>query len=130
MTPQLTGVFEGRREAKESALAPVGVICTTGTTIVFVTCGTSVIESLLGARFDYRLTPQLVVGAGATYLVDEFKGAARTDHTISPLASIKYFATPSLILALDYRRVNFDSTGLVVPGYVRNVFLASVNGRF
>jgi len=127
VAPNVTAVFEGRREAKESALLPLVVpaACVT----VTVTCGSSLIETLIGARVDYMIVQNLVIGVGATYLIDEFLGANRTDRSWSPLVSVKYLVTPRVTLGFDYRYLNFDSSGLAVPGYYRSVYLFSLNGR-
>jgi hypothetical protein len=73
--------------------------------------------------------PNVFVGAGASYLVDEFQGAGRTDRTLSPLVSVKYLVNPYLTLGFDYRNVNFDSSGFGVSTYYRNVYLLSFNAR-
>jgi len=119
IAPRWTAVFEGRRQALESALNPTGA----------VNGGVSVVESLLGARLDYAVLPNLIVGVGATYLEDEFKGANRTDHSWSPLVSVKYLVTPFVTLGFDYRNVSFDSSGFGVGNYARNVYLLSINAR-
>ncbi len=120
IAPDWTAVFAGRRDALESGLNPTGA----------VNGGVSLIESLVGGRLDYRVRPDLVVGAGATYLVDEFLGAGRTDGTLSPLVSVKYFPTRNVTLGFDYRNVSFGSNGLGVLSYYRNVYLLSVNAKF
>ncbi|MBI1202862.1 MAG: outer membrane beta-barrel protein [Rhodopseudomonas sp.] len=113
LAPRWTGVVEGRRNALESGLNG----------------GVSLIESVGAARLDYALLPNLIVGGGASYLVDEFQGAGRTDRSLSPLVSVKYLMSPNVTLGFDYRNVAFDSAGTGVPSYYRNVFLFSVNGR-
>jgi len=120
VTDALTLGIEGRRDAREASLSG-GVI---------LNDGVSVIESVAATRADYRLLPNLVVGAGVSYIQDEFQGAARTDSAWSPLASIKYFATPNLTIGFDYRYVNFTSTGFGVPAYNRDIYLLSLNGHF
>jgi hypothetical protein len=119
LAPRWTAVVEGRRQALESALNPFGA----------PNGGSSVVESLIGARLDYAVLPNLVIGAGATYLVDEFKGAGRTDYTLSPLVSVKYFVNPFVTVGFDYRYANFDSSGFAVGDYYRNVYLFSINAR-
>jgi hypothetical protein len=113
MLPKLTSTVLGSRDAKESALNGGG----------------SLLESVAGIRFDYQINPQLSVGAGTIFSVQEFIGANRADRTWSPLASAKYVLTPNLTLAFDYRYLAFDSTGFGTLGYVRNVFLVALNGR-
>lgn len=113
LAPRWTAVAEGRRNALESKLNG----------------GVSLIESLIAGRLDYAVTSNLIVGAGASYLVDEFKGAGRTDHALSPLVSVKYLVNPNLTLGFDYRNVTFDSGGTGVPSYYRNVYLFSLNAR-
>jgi hypothetical protein len=113
VAPRWTAVAEGKRNALESGLNG----------------GVSLIESLVGARLDYQLTPNLIVGAGATYLVDEFLGANRTDRSLSPLVSVKYLVNPFLTLGFDYRNVSFDSNGIGTAGYYRNVYMFSLNAR-
>jgi hypothetical protein len=129
LAPSLTAIFEGRREAKESGLLPISapLFCVTAVT---VTCGVSLIESLVGGRLDYAITQNVVIGGGATYLVDEFLGGARTDHTLSPLASLKLLLSPALTLSADYRYLRFNSSGVGVPSYFRSVAYFSLNGRF
>ncbi len=119
IAPRWTAVFEGRRQALESALNPTGAL----------NGGVSVVESLFGARLDYAVMPNLFVGVGATYLEDEFKSAGRTDHSLSPLVSVKYLVTPFVTLGFDYRNVSFNSSGLGVGNYARNVYLFSINAR-
>jgi hypothetical protein len=111
--PRWTAAFEGSRVALESGLNG----------------GVSVIESLGAARVDYQVLPNVVVGAGASYLSDQYLGANRTDSSWSPLASVKYLVTPNLTLGIDYRNVSFDSSGFGVLTYYRNVYLLSLNAR-
>ncbi|MDO9414160.1 MAG: outer membrane beta-barrel protein [Pseudolabrys sp.] len=113
ITPRWTAVAEGRRNALESNLNG----------------GVSLIESLVAARLDYAVARNFIVGVGASYLVDEFKGANRTDHSLSPLVSVKYLVNPFVTLGFDYRNVSFDSAGTGVPTYHRNVYLFSLNAR-
>jgi len=113
LAPRWTGVVEGKRQALESGLNG----------------GVSLIESLVGGRLDYALMPNLIVGAGATYVLDEFQGANRNDHVISPLVSVKYLVNPNLTLGFDYRNISFDSSGLGALGYYRNVYLFSLNAK-
>ena len=129
LTDKLTMSLQGNRLALESALTCGGV--------VFVGCGSSLIETSAAARFDYLVLPNLVVGAGATYLVDEVVNGNRTDHYLRPLVSVKYFPTNWLTLGFDYRNLNYDSTGPgvpaapgPVPGYTRNVYLLSAHAKF
>jgi hypothetical protein len=113
IAPRWTAVVEGRRNALESGLNG----------------GVSLIESLAGARLDYVVAPNLIVGAGASYLVDEFLGASRTDRTLSPLVSVKYLVNPFVTVGFDYRNVSFDSNGFGTSSYYRNVYLFSINAR-
>ena len=113
IAPRWTAVAEGKRNALESGLNG----------------GVSLIESLVAARLDYMVIPNLFVGAGASYLVDEFQGAGRTDRTLSPLVSVKYLVNPFVTVGFDYRNVSFDSSGIGVPTYYRNVYLFSLNAR-
>lgn len=113
IAPRWTAVVEGKRNALESALNG----------------GVSLIESFAGARLDYQVTPNLIVGAGASYLIDEFQGASRTDRSPSPLVSVKYLVNPFLTVGFDYRNVSFDSSGVGVLTYYRNVYLFSINAR-
>ncbi|HEY5380069.1 MAG TPA: outer membrane beta-barrel protein [Pseudolabrys sp.] len=114
LAPRWTGVVEGRRNALESNLNG----------------GVSLIESLVAGRLDYALLPNFIVGAGASYLVDEFQGAGRTDHSLSPLVSVKYLVNPNLTLGFDYRNIGFDSNGIAgAPSYTRNLYLFSLNAR-
>lgn len=142
MTDQLTLSVEGRRDSKEAALS-VGIesptmIGVTDTICALATAAcVSAIQSTIGGRFDYKILPNLVVGGGATYIVDKYLGAAagnRVDHTLSPVASLKYAATSRVTFGFDYRRLDFDpsggASGIVAPGYVRNVYLLSMAGRF
>ncbi len=119
LAPRWTGVVEGRRVALESALNPTGVL----------NGGVSLVESIASARLDYALLPNLFVGAGVSYIVDEFKGANRTDRSLSPLVSVKYLVDPRITLGFDYRNLAFDSSGFAVPGYRRNVYLFTLNAR-
>lgn len=113
IAPRWTAVATGSRVALESGLNN----------------GVSVIESTAGARLDYQLLPNVIVGAGASYLQDQYLLAARTDWSWSPLASVKYLVTPNLTLGFDYRNVSFDSNGLGVLNYYRNVYLLSLTAR-
>jgi hypothetical protein len=112
--PQLTTTLLGRREAKESALGG----------------GASVIETAAGIRMDYQVNPRFSVGAGLSYLTQEFLSMQRTDRTWNPLLAANYLLTPNLTLAFDYRHLDFDSNGFGTLGYGRNVYLLALNGRF
>jgi hypothetical protein len=113
VAPRWTAVIEGRRNALESGLNG----------------GVSLVESLAAARLDYAVTANFIVGAGASYVVDEFQGANRTDRTWSPLVSVKYLVNPFVTLGFDYRNVSFGSSGPSVLSYYRNVYLFSINAR-
>jgi hypothetical protein len=147
VTDKVTAVLEGRREAKEAALGlavlPSGALgassatCTADTAVCV-----SAIESVIGGRLDYHIAPRWVIGAGATYVRDEYEGQlafGRVDSTFSPLASVKYFATPNVTLGFDYRNVQFSSQGgtATVPltsinalSYYRNVYMLSLNAHW
>ncbi len=148
LTDKLTAVFEGRREAKEAALSlaalPSGAIGASD-----ITCATlggavcvSAVETQAGARLDYRILPNVVVGGGVTYLqldYDGFLSFGRVDRSLSPLASIKYFPLPNVTLAFDYRNLAFSSSGGSAPlpftnvsalSYNRNVYLLSLNAKW
>jgi Putative beta-barrel porin 2 len=150
VTNDITAVFEGRREAKEAALGlatlPSGALGVSGatcsmTTLTGAVC-VSVIESEVGGRLDYHVAPKVVVGGGVTYLEDDYQGPlsfGRIDRTLSPLGSIKYFATPNVTLGFDYRNIAFSSGGGFAPvpfttvsalPYKRNVYLLSMNARW
>jgi hypothetical protein len=109
--PAVTVTAGGHRDALESGLNG----------------GVSLIESVAGVRVDYRIAPQWLVGIGLTYVADEFQGAGRTDRYLSPLVSLKYFLNSNVTLGLDYRNLNFDSSGIGVPNYYRNVYMASAS---
>ena len=115
LMPNLTATLEGRRDAREASLSGDG------------SNGVSVVESVVAGRMDWAVQPNLVLGAGVAYLRDDYLGAGRTDHAVSPLASVKYFANRYLTLGFDYRYLTFDSSGLGVLGYYRNVYLFSAN---
>jgi hypothetical protein len=123
LTDRLTMTLQGNRSALETAL-------TCGVPNVVVGCGSSLIETWGGARFDYLVLSNLTVGAGATYLVDDVIGGARSDTYLRPLFSVKYFPNNWLTLGFDYRNLNYESTGFAVPGYARNVYLFSATARF
>jgi hypothetical protein len=118
--PGLTATLEGRRDAREASLSG-GVLPGDGV---------SVVESVIALRADYRILPNVVVGAGISYTDDEFLGAGRTDQAWSPLASVKYFVNPMLTVGFDYRRVNFDSSTFFVPSYFRDVYMLTANAKF
>ncbi len=122
LMPNLTAVLEGRRDAREASL-------TGGLLLGVPGDGVSVIESVVAGRIDWAVRPDLVLGAGLAYIQDEYLGAGRTDHAWSPLASLKYFPNRHVTLGFDYRYVNFDSSGLGVLSYYRNVYLFSANVR-
>jgi hypothetical protein len=143
-TDTLTGTVEGKREAKESALS-LAVLSPgldgVSTLLCSIAPGASCVSSIqtsVGGRLEYRILPKVAVGAGATYVVDDYFGVAaggRTDRTLSPLASIKYFPNDKVIVGFDYRRINFDpsggeSAGVAALSYYRNVYLLSMNGKF
>jgi hypothetical protein len=147
LTDNLTAVVAGSREAKEAALGlallPSGDLgASAATCAIDAAVCVSTIESVIGGRLDYHISPRLVVGAGVTYLQDEYQGPlafGRVDTTFSPLASVKYFATPSVTLGFDYRNLQFASSGGNAPvpftsvnalPYNRNVYMLSVNARW
>lgn len=115
LTDQMTATFEGRREAKEAGLLT----------------GVSLIESSVGGRIDYQLLDNFVVGAGATYLIDEYKGFGRVDRYVSPLASARYTVSKNVTVGVDYRMLDFKANSVGADaGFRRNVVLAAVNVRF
>ncbi|HEY0331653.1 MAG TPA: outer membrane beta-barrel protein [Rhodopseudomonas sp.] len=144
LTDQLTGVIEGRREAKEAALSLAliapgvlgasAAVCSTSPGAACV----SAIESTIAGRLEYRILANVAIGAGASYMVDDYLGPVaghRSDRTLSPLASLKYFPNDKVTLSFDYRRINFDpvggqSAGVGAISYDRDVYLLSMNGRF
>jgi Putative beta-barrel porin 2 len=145
---QLTAVLEGHREAKEAALSlavlPSGAVGASGIacrTVGGAVC-VSAIETEVGARLDYRILPNVVVGGGATYLELDYQGFSsfgRVDRTVSPLASIKYFPIANVIVGFDYRNVAFGSSGgtaappftnVSALTYRKNVYLLSVNAKW
>ena len=115
IAPRWTAVAAGSRNALESNYNLAG--------------GVSVVESTLFGRLDYQVLPNLVVGAGASWIADQYNGVGRTDTSISPLVSVKYLASPNVTLGFDYRNVSFDSSGAGVLTYYRNVYLFSINAR-
>lgn len=115
IAPRWTAVAAGSRNALESNSNLAG--------------GVSVVESTLFGRLDYQVLPNLVVGAGASWIADQYNGVGRTDTSISPLVSVKYLASPNVTLGFDYRNVSFDSSGAGVLTYYRNVYLFSINAR-
>jgi hypothetical protein len=122
LMPNLTAVLEGRRDAREASQSGGSALGTPGD-------GVSVIESVVAGRIDWAVRPDLVLGAGVAYIQDDYLGANRSDRAVSPLASVKYFVNRHLVLGFDYRYVNFDSSGLGILGYYRNVYLFSANMR-
>jgi hypothetical protein len=153
VTDNATAVFEGRREAKESALGlatlPDGALgasattCTAdGTGAINAAVCVSDIESEIGGRLDYRLARNVVAGVGVTYLEDDYQGPlafGRIDRSVGPLASLKYFATPNLTLAFDYRNLQFSSSNGTAPaGFVTvstvpydvNIYMLSMNAKW
>jgi Putative beta-barrel porin 2 len=143
----VTAVVEGRREAKEAALGlallPSGALGASAATcnIDAAVC-VSTIESTIGGRVDYRIAQNVVVGGGVTYLEDDYQGVlafGRVDRTLSPLASVKYFASPNITLGFDYRNIAFHSGGGLAPPaftsvaalpYARNIYLFSLTARW
>jgi hypothetical protein len=143
-TDKLAGIVEGKREAKEAALS-LAVIAPGVEGASVATCAVtpgaacvSAVETSIGGRLEYRILPKVAIGGGAAYVVDDYLGPVagnRSDRTLSPLASIKYFPNDKVTLGFDYRRVNFDpvggqSAGVSAISYYRNVYLVSMNGRF
>jgi hypothetical protein len=118
---KLTMTLAGSREAKETGLTCLGV--------TMLGCGSSLVETWGAARLDYLLLPNLVAGGGVTYLVDDIVGNPREDRSLRPLVSARYFATPWLTFGFDYRYINYDSSGLGVLGYNRNVYLFSAHAK-
>jgi hypothetical protein len=114
ITPNFTITTEGRREAKESGLAG----------------GVSLIETQVGARADYQLAPNFVIGAGLTYVINDFQALARSDRYWSPLASARYIVNPNLTVGLDYRRLSYEATDSATNRFDRDVYMASINGKF
>ena len=121
LLPNLTATLEARRDARETSLS-AGQFLGPGD-------GASVIETVAAGRLDWAILPNLVAGAGVAYLEDEYLGVGRTDRVWSPLASLRYFPNRWLTLGFDYRYLTFDSDGLGVLGYYRNVFLFSATVR-
>lgn len=114
VTPNFTITTEGRREAKESALAG----------------GVSLIETQVGARADYQIAPNIVVGAGLTYVVDDFQTVGRSDRYWSPLATARYIVNPNVAFGLDYRRLSYQANDFTANRFDRDVYMVSLNGKF
>ncbi len=119
VAPRVTAVVEGRRDAKEAS--PSG-----GTV---AGDGVSVVETLASARVDFAVLPNFVIGGGASYLEDVYLGLGRTDRSISPLASAKWFVNRHLTLGFDYRHLRFDTAG-TTSDYFKNVYLFSAHARY
>lgn len=117
--PNWTVTLEARRDAREASLSG-GVVPDDGV---------SVIQSLVAARADYRIAPNLVIGAGISYIHDDLQGI-RDDESVSPLFSVRYFISQNFTAGFDYRHVDFNSSGIGIGGYLRNVYMASLNARF
>jgi hypothetical protein len=147
VTDDVTAVFEGRREGKEAALGlaalPSGALgASSATCSADLAVCVSDIESEIGGRLDYRIMPKVVVGGGVTYLEDDYQGPlafGRIDRSLGPLASAKYFATPNITLAFDYRNLAFTSGGGAAPlpftpvtafPFHRNIYMLSLNARW
>ncbi len=149
ITDDLTAVVQGRREAKEAALALAPFSAgSTELTATATTCSTDMaacvsdIETAAGARLDYRIIPKVVVGGGVSYLEDDYQGAAafgRVDRTFGPIGSLKYLYSPNITFGFDYRAVEFGSTGGFAPAgstsvntlpFYKNVYIFSVSGRY
>ena len=121
VTDNFTVSVEGRRDPREASLS--------GGVFQYED-GVSVIESVVSTRADYHLLPNMVVGAGVSYITDSYLSAARTDRALSPFASVKYFVAPKVTLGFEYHHADFTSSGLDIPGYRKNVYLLSLNARF
>ncbi|ODA67422.1 hypothetical protein A7A08_01454 [Methyloligella halotolerans] len=119
-TDNMTVTASGRREALEASFTG-GIIPNDGI---------SVVESVAILRADYRVMENVVVGGGISYIQDDYNLIPRTDDAWSPLASVKYFINPTFTVGFDYRRVDFESKGIGLPSYNRNVYLLSANARF
>ena len=150
ITDDLTAVVYGRREPKEAVLALATLSGAPGMATLGATNATcaadasacvSNIETEADFRLDYRILPKVVIGAGMTYLEDDYQGPAalgRVDRTFGPLASLKYFATPNLTFGFDYRNVSFTTFGGTGPGFTpvnalpffKDLYIFSVSGRF
>jgi hypothetical protein len=149
LADNLTAVVEGKREAKEAALGlaalPSGLLGVSISTCQTIGSGAvcvSNIETSIGGRLDYRILPRVVIGAGVTYLEDDYQGVlafGRVDRTLSPLASLKYFATPNLTFAFDFRNVAFSSGGGMAAApftsvnalsYYKDIYMLSMNAKF
>ena len=85
LSDNVTAVFEGRREAKEAALGlaalpdgSLGADAPTCTADVAVCV--SDIESEIGGRLDVHIAPNVVIGAGGTYLEDDYQGQLAFDR--------------------------------------------------
>lgn len=114
VTPSFTVTVEGRREAKESALAG----------------GVSLIETQVGSRADYQVASNVVVGAGLTYVIDDFQGVGRSDRYWSPLATARYIVNQNVSFGLDYRRLSYEGLGAPGARFDRDVYMVSLNGKF
>jgi hypothetical protein len=117
VVPNVTAVVEARRDARESGLNPFGV----------VNGGVSLIETMVSGRVDWQVIQNVVIGVGAAYLQHDFQGIGRTDRSVSPLASLRWFINRQLTLGLDYRHLDFDSNQTL--GYRRNVSMVSLHGK-
>jgi hypothetical protein len=153
LNDQATLVLEGRREAKEAALGLAtlmpgelgasAVTCTADAIgAVNPAVCVSTLETELGARLDYRILRNVVVGGGVTYLRDDYQGQVafdRHDSTLGPLASVKYFVNQNVTLGFDYRNVAFSSSGGNAPlpftsvsalPYTKNIYMLTLAAKW
>ena len=91
--------------------------------------GVSVIKSLAVFRTDYRLWPNVIVGGGIAYIADEYVDARRTNSGLEPRGLCALLYESHLHVGLRLSARCFDSTGLGIEFYDRNVYLLSLDAR-
>jgi hypothetical protein len=67
------------------------------------------VYSVVGARFEQRIVPNLTGILRASWGQSDFVGAARTDDYVDASAGVRYRVTQNIALGLDYRFTRRDS---------------------
>jgi len=87
------------------------------------------LDTTYGVRAERKLTRNLTANGRFAYTRSEFEGSERLDKIIDAGAGLRYFVSPTVYLAADYRLIDRDSNEIISPTccqYARDQVMLSI----